>query len=100
LPPAPAPVEPAASSLTVAEQLTRRVVSPQASAELRERPLFWEGRRAVVAAESGDAALARGRAPRLQDVQLLGVFGAGDSGGVIALAKGRQQRIQVGEELS
>lgn len=100
LPPALAPVEPAASALTVADQLSRRGISPQASAELRERPLFWEGRRPVAAAVAEPEAAPRDRAPRLQDVRLLGVFGAGDNGGIIALVKSRQQRIQVGEELS
>lgn len=100
LPPTPAPVEPAASSLTVADQLARRAVSPQASAELRERPLFWEGRRAVAAADAEVVPVQSGRAPRLKDVRLLGVFGAGDSGGIIALVQNKQQRVQVGEELS
>ena len=100
LPPTPAPVEPAASSLTVADQLARRAVSPQASAELRERPLFWEGRRAVAAVDAEVVPVQSGRAPRLKDVRLLGVFGAGDSGGIIALVQNKQQRVQVGEELS
>jgi hypothetical protein len=100
VPPSPAPVEPAASSLTVADQLARRAVGSQASADLRERPLFWEGRRAVAAADSQAVPVRSGRAPRLQGVRLLGVFGAGDSGGIIALVENRQQRIQVGEELS
>lgn len=100
LPPTPAPVEPAASSLTVADQLARRAVSPQASAELRERPLFWDGRRAIAAVESKPKPAPITRAPRLKDVRLLGVFGAGDSGGIIALVQNKQQRVQVGEELS
>lgn len=100
LPPTPAPVEPAASSLTVADQLARRAVSPQASSELRERPLFWEGRRAVAADEAAAEPVANRRAPRLKDVKLLGVFGTGDSGGIIALVQNKQQRIRVGEELS
>lgn len=100
LPPTPAPVEPAASSLTVADQLARRAVSPQASSELRERPLFWEGRRALAAGDSEAVPVQSGRAPRLKGVRLLGVFGAGDSGGIIALVQNEQQRVQVGEELS
>lgn len=100
LPPTPAPVEPAASSLTVADQLARRAVSPQASAELRERPLFWDGRRAIATVESKPEPAPITRAPRLKDVRLLGVFGAGDSGGIIALVQNKQQRVQIGEELS
>jgi hypothetical protein len=100
VPPSPMPVEPAASSLTVADQLARRAVGTTASAELRERPLFWEGRRAVTAADSQAVPVRGGRAPRLQGVRLLGVFGAGDSGGIIALVQNKQQRVQLGEELS
>jgi len=100
LPPTPAPVEPAASSLTVADQLARRAISPQASAELRERPLFWEGRRVVAAADAVPVPAQTRRAPRLKGVRLLGVFGAGDSGGIIALVQNKQQRVRVGEQLS
>lgn len=100
LPPSPTPVEPAASALTVADQLARRAVSPQVSAEMRDRPLFWAGRRAIAAAVSKPAPPPAKKVPRLKEVRLLGIFGAGDSGGIIALVKNRQQRIQVGEELS
>jgi len=100
VPPSPAPVEPAASSLTVADQLARRAVGTQASADLRERPLFWEGRRAVAATDSRVLPAQTRRAPRLEGVRLLGVFGAGDSGGIIALVENQQQRVRVGEQLS
>ncbi len=99
LPSAPAAVEPAASALTVADQLTRRVVAPGDSAELRERPLFWEGRRPIASADT-KAQRKPDRAPKLKGVRLLGVFGSGDSGGIIALVQNEQQRIRVGEEVA
>jgi type II secretory pathway component PulC len=38
-------------------------------------------------------------ATSLDEVQLVGIFGAGDSAGIITLAKGKKQRILLGEDI-
>ncbi len=90
-----------------------RVVALQGAAALpageREaivrRPLFWAGRRPVEAAAPPAEAVAQGAAeeraaaPRLKDVTVRGIYGSGDSGGVILTVKDRELRLAVGEEI-
>lgn len=94
-------IPPAADALQVAGLHQAAAVGAQESAEVRARPLFWYSRRPsesvpeeVVAPESTAT-----EAPQLKGVKLMGVFGSGDTAGIIALVKGKKQRILQGEKL-
>lgn len=94
----PEPVLPAADSLQVKTPLKMATVTPEQSGEIRNRPLFWPERRPteVVAIE---AAAMEVTAQELKDIELRGVFGSGDSVGIIALVKNQSRRIRLGEEV-
>ncbi|QIB66321.1 type II secretion system protein N [Kineobactrum salinum] len=101
IPPSPTPVEPAASSLTIADQLARRSVSSEDSEELRARPLFWEGRRPAAPKPVAPVAKKTSEpASKLKDVRLLGVFGDADAAGMIVLVNDKQSRVLMGQSLS
>ncbi len=92
--PMPAAVAPAADALLVKDVLAQGGSSSAQSAEILQRPLFWEGRRPL---EDTAVAVApkpvQGKAGKLAGVKLLGVFGAGDTAGVIVAEKGKKRRI-------
>ena len=100
LPPAPAPIEPTDASLTVADRIAERLLDTRGSAELRERPLFWDGRRPV--SDSGVAVVEASaeKVPQLKGLKLLGIFGVGEVGGIILRFDGKQQRLVVGEDIN
>lgn len=101
IPPSPTPVEPAPSTLTIADQLARRAVSSEDSEELRARPLFWEGRRPVAPKPVAPVVKNTSKpASKLKDVRLLGVFGDADAAGMIVLVNDKQSRVMVGQSLS
>jgi hypothetical protein len=99
LPPSPEPIEPTDASLTVADRITGRLLDTGDSAELRDRPLFWAGRRPVDNSAAPVAEAPEEKASQLKGVRLLGIFGVGDVGGIIVRADGKQQRLAVGESL-
>lgn len=92
------PVYPAESSLRVAGIHPVNAVGREESAEIRSRPLFWEGRRPQdsIPIEEDEQA-AQQKKSGLPPVKLLGVFG---SQGVIATVKGKQERLLVGDEVA
>lgn len=95
----PAAVMPAEDALRAAAVDSLATVTAEQSDEIRRRPLFWQDRRplendASVAAVSEEAAEEAGE---IKGVKLVGVFGSGDSAGVIALVKGKKQRILQGD---
>jgi type II secretory pathway component PulC len=97
----PAAVAPAADALLVKDVLAQGGISSAQSAEILQRPLFWEGRRPLEEAAVAVAPKpAQGKAGKLAGVKLLGVFGAGDTAGIIVAEKGKKRRILLGEELS
>lgn len=98
---APDTVEPAADSLQVTAVATAAGATPQQSIAIRERPVFWAGRRP----DSG--ALAAGNTKKREkpaqdsgEIELLGIFDGGGSTGIIARVKGEQRRMMLGEELA
>jgi|TARA_R100000005_G_C4996511_1_gene203337 hypothetical protein len=99
LPPSPEPIEPTAASLTVADRIAGRLLDTRGSAELRERPLFWEGRRPVDDSAVSDGEASTQKASQLKGIRLLGIYGGGESGGIIVRVEGKQQRLAVGDEL-
>ncbi len=107
LPAMPAAMPPAADAMRVAGINVRPGPEVEARAEIRDRPLFWESRRAqeaettapVVDVEQTEAS-AEEKLGKIKDVTLTGVFGSGDSAGIIYLAKGQEHRIMVGDEIN
>lgn len=98
---APPAVPPAAESLEVATVGERADVSESESELLRSRPLFWRTRRpteaaAVAAVEEPEPTEKSGNG-NIDKVKLRGVFGSGDSAGIIALVNGKKRRIRVGD---
>ncbi len=91
---------PSADSLVGTELRRSGVVSAQHSNEMRARPVFWPSRLPV------DAPLAVVEEPKsnvkksaLDKVKLLGIFGVGDSTGIIALVEGKKKRILLGDKV-
>lgn len=102
LPGRPSAISPAADSLTVMELPTAGTVSPQLSARVRARPVFWSSRRAVYSAEAPqntDQEVGAAAASALDTVELRGIFGGGDSAGIIALVKGKKKRVMLGDKV-
>ena len=100
---APAPLAPAPSSLEVAAVGEPADVSDSESDTIKSRPLFWRGRRPTVApvvtAKPEEKTVAT-KSGNIDNVKLRGVFGSGDSAGIIALVDGKKQRIRVGDEVN
>jgi hypothetical protein len=98
--------EPIAPSLDSLEDLgLMQVVALDAAMreEIVNRPLFWPGRQPLSAQPdgSGESAAAEGaKQSELDEVKLVGVFGGGDSAGIIALVKGKKRRILLGGDLN
>ena len=90
-------VLPAADSLQVSDSQLRRTITPQQSSEIRDRPLLWADRRPAVASSVPVPKVAE--PAQLKDFKLVGLFGTGDSVGIIATSKGKTRRLGVGEIL-
>jgi len=96
---APELVEPAADTLRVAGVQASEGVAPEQSNEIRERPLFWEGRRPVSAAGADTGAAADTKPTRREgEIELRGIFDGEGATGIIAVVKGERYRILLGEE--
>ncbi|MEH6585325.1 MAG: hypothetical protein V7720_02145 [Halioglobus sp.] len=102
-PPIPDPVRPMPDSLQIAEVLGLDVASPEERAQIRQRPLFWASRAPLVPEpekpKPKPAKTNVAKPGKIENVKLSGVFGGGDTGGVIVIAKGKKRRVMVGEEL-
>ncbi|GAB3281321.1 hypothetical protein [Parahaliea aestuarii] len=101
LPPNPDPVAPAADSLVVGSIEERARVNGEQSAAIRARPLFFPSRRPleaepVVAQQPEPEKKASTKRP---DLKIVGVFGAGDMQGVIALHKNKLQRLYLDDNI-
>ena len=95
----PAALEPAADSIKVIAPLGTDTVSAAQSNEIRNRPLLWPGRRPVEGVVEVTASKSE-KQQNFKEIKLVGVFGAGDSAGIIAQIKKKTQRIRLGEELA
>jgi hypothetical protein len=90
------PTEDALRVMAAAEVTT---VTAEQSNEIRQRPLLWAERRPVeVVAVVEEPTKASQQ--QLKEIKLLGVFGEGDSVGIIAQLKDKTLRIHLGEEVS
>ncbi len=105
LPSMPSAVRPADDAMRVVGLDARGSVAPEQRTEVRQRPVFWESRRPVEV-ESATEQVVEVDEPEdaklgsLKSVKLTGVFGGGDSAGIIFLAKGKEHRIMVGDEVN
>jgi len=96
----PEAVAPAADALTVREIRSLSGLSSQQSDAIRARPLFWESRRPIATqVVKADAGAAKEKAGKMKDIKLLGVFGGGDTVGIIVRVKDKKRRVLVGEEI-
>lgn len=100
---APDSLRPAADVLAVGEVKSWPPVSTDATQALLNQPLFWPSRRPlapveVIVTEPKQSSTGT-RAAQIKGVILVGVFGGGDSAGIIVLYKGNKRRVMVGEEL-
>jgi hypothetical protein len=96
----PEPLVPAAESLVFSDIKSLQTVSTLQSDEIVARPLFWSSRRpmdAVVVVP--DIAAAGATTSELGGVRLTGVFGGGESGGIIAVVDDKKHRVLVGGKL-
>jgi hypothetical protein len=94
----PKVVSPAADSLQVSEILSQQRITMEQRNEIRDRPLLWAARRPFVAPVSVPVVKAPEPKP-FKGFQLVGLFGHGESAGVIVSLKGKTQRMRPGETL-
>lgn len=95
----PSALPPAADSLKLKVLRLEAGLPEEAASAVLARPLFWEGRRPLAANAPVAAKPKPVKAAKLEGVTLHGVFGAGDSLGLIATVDGRMGRIAVGESV-
>lgn len=104
----PEPVHPARDSLAVSQLAAAPELTPPQREEIRNRPLFWASRRPLESAvvqtagaggEAGTASEEVVKPGKIEGTRLTGVFGAGESAGIIVMSKGKKRRLAVGEEI-
>jgi hypothetical protein len=98
----PEPIAPSVDILNDLDAMRVATVDVAMREEIRNRPLFWPGRRPLPdgVANSGEPDAGKGaKQSELDEIKLVGVFGGGDSAGIIALVKGNKRRILLGENL-
>ncbi len=96
----PEPIQPSQDSLQVREALGIAALSEEQSRSMLQRPLFWPDRR-----PAGDSAVesSSDRAAEQEDIEglrLVGVYGAGNSAGIIVLLNDSKLRVGVGETVA
>jgi hypothetical protein len=98
-----APIAPAPDSVRVATLAGRAPLPLEEREAILARPLFWAGRvPEEVPQEPAAIAEAEQRAraaPKMKGVTVRGVYGSGDTGGVILSVKERELRVAVGDEV-
>lgn len=95
----PQAIAPAPDTLVVGEVASALNLSAADSEELLGRPLFWPSRRPAPEVVDKAPPPEEEKSGDLKGVQLVGVFGVGESAGIIALVQGKKQRILRGEKL-
>jgi hypothetical protein len=96
----PDAVPPSVDSLQVLRSLPLDAVTTEQSTEIRNRPLFWPTRRPAAPVAVDTAAPVSEKQQASNELKLLGVFGAGDTIGIIVRVKDSTRRIRLGEEVS
>jgi hypothetical protein len=97
----PESIAPASDVMAVSDRMAVEVVSAELSEELRARPLFWSSRRVQVSepVASSQVKTAAASKSKLDKIKLVGIFGGGESAGIIALVNGNKRRILLGESV-
>jgi hypothetical protein len=92
---------PAAGSLEVASANPGEVVTADMRNQIISRPIFFPSRRPLQAVLAPPVVVDQAAASKneLAKVKLLGVFGGGDTAGVILLVEGKKQRLLIGESV-
>jgi len=97
------PIAPAPDSVRVATVAGDDALLAEEREVLLARPLFWAGRTPEEEREApevvAEVETKEKAAPRMKDVTVWGIYGSGDTGGVILSVKQRQLRLAVGEEV-
>lgn len=107
----PQPVQPTADALQVVALNDAGAIPAELRSEIVQRPLFWVQRRptgpaalaaAQAAAEQAAADAELNGAGEIKGLKLAGVFGAGDSAGVIVLSEKQEKkhRLAVGDDIN
>jgi hypothetical protein len=98
---APDALAPAEDALRVPEVRGPQLLQAAQRNEIISRPLFWAGRRPLDELEMlTDSQPEDDEAPaELASIKLVGVFGDGETAGIIALVKGKKRRILLDSEL-
>ncbi|PLW70413.1 hypothetical protein [Pseudohalioglobus lutimaris] len=107
-PSVPAPVQPTAEALEIQSLRSTPPITPELRNEIRERPLFWISRRPhytaapAEAAAIADAKAEQRQAAKIAGLELAGVFGAGETAGIIVLAKekNKQHRVTINQAVN
>jgi hypothetical protein len=94
----PEAVEPTADSLQVMTSLGPEEITEEQSSEIRNRPLLWPGRRPIETIVDNPA-VEKVQQQEVEGITLLGVFGTGESVGIIVRIKDKTQRFHVGQEM-
>ena len=97
----PDTVAPPVDLLAGTEVARLETVDARLSNELRSRPLFWVSRRPLepLPEEPAEADQQAAEAGALKKVRLVGIFGVGDSAGIITLMEGQKRRLLIGDDI-
>lgn len=96
----PEAIKPALEVAGGTDDLRIEPVTEAASQEIRSRPLFWPSRRPESVVVEEVVVETTAPSTELDKLRLVGIFGAGDSAGIITLVQDKKQRILLGEEIS
>ncbi len=97
----PDPISPSMDGVADAQLISVASVSATQSDEIRARPLFWVSRRPVanLGAQGSEQGGPGSQPESLKNVKLVGLFGSGETAGVIVVVEGKQRRILIGEQV-
>jgi len=96
----PEAIEPAPDSLQLVASPDIETVTPAQSNDIRSRPLLWLSRRPVGEVVEVVKPEKKEDAADLDKMKLVGVFGAGESAGMIVRVEGKPQRLRLGGDLA
>jgi hypothetical protein len=97
----PEAIPPSMDGLADAQLMSVQRVSPSQSDEIRARPLFWISRRplAGAVAGAGDTGSPAANPGSLEKVKLVGLFGSGETAGIIAIIDQQKRRVLLGGQV-
>jgi hypothetical protein len=98
----PQAIPPAIDGISDAQLMSVERVSAAQSDEIRARPLFWVSRRPLAGAVAGidGSGNPAAKPGSLEGVQLLGLFGSGETAGIIAIIDQQQRRVLLGGQVA